>query len=272
MAVVYQYPTDNVVGNATITSSGSPSDFPVSYLWDGAPGSPARLTATSGWFLFQFAGAQPIQLVSLIHSNLAAGLTNVNIQGNGSNLWTSPSFNQSFTIPTWRKNGFPRNPFLDLRNLAGYNPAGFAWWRLNFGTANTGNISIGELWMSPTYRSFPYGNRPGSDRGWKFNNSIDTTDAGQTVGYELAGPQRKANFTIDLLGMSAPEIAARDDVFDWIEVCRGGLRPFLYIPDTNVNEAMLVKGEEEEPTYSTSSLGKYELSLNMLEVGRGVAP
>jgi hypothetical protein len=273
MAVVYQYPTDNVVGNATtITTSGNPSDYPPSFLWDAAPGSPAKLSATSGWFLFQFPGAQVVQLASLIHSNLAAGLSNVNIQANSINNWAAPPFNQSFTIPTWRKNGFPYNPWLDLRSLPGYNPAGYAWWRISFGTVNAANISVGELWLGSTYRSFPYGNRPGSDRGWKFNNSIDTTDAGFTLGYELAGPQRRNSFTVDYLSMSAPDKTIRDELHDWIEVCRGSLRPFLMVMDTTVNEAQLVKWSEDEISYSTSSLGKHELSIDVLEVGRGVAP
>lgn len=272
MGFIYQYPTDNVVGNATITSSGSPSDFPVANLWDGAPGSPAKLTATTGWFKFQYAAPQIIELVSIIHANLTPSLTNVNIQGNATDSWGAPSFNQSFVIPGYRGTGLPVNPFLDLRSLPGYNPSGFLWWRLNFGTANGANISIGEFWMSPIYREFPYGIQRGATRNWKFNNSIDVTDAGQTVGYELAAAQRRINFNIDFLGISNPDKVVKETIISWIEYCRGRLRPFLIVQDSTLNDAILAKGDEDEPGYATSSFGKHDMSLNILEVGRGVAP
>ena len=66
---VYCRPTDIVTAHATITASAADSEYPAALLGDSDPAHPAKLTTTSGWWLFDFGSAQSLDLVALIQHN-----------------------------------------------------------------------------------------------------------------------------------------------------------------------------------------------------------
>src|SRR4051812_22337747 len=111
---IYQKPTDNVAdaGVVAVNTGAADATYPASYLTDKNPARPAKLTGTTGSWVWTFAAPQRLDLVALIHHNLTAGL-DVKIQGNATNVWGAPTLSQAITIPAYRGD-FPTNPWLDL--------------------------------------------------------------------------------------------------------------------------------------------------------------
>ena len=109
VSVLCQYPSDNVAPNyATIgVNTGSEdTDYPAAYLADGRPGRPAKLTTTSGSWVFAFAAAQRLDLVALGAHNLSAAT----LEGNATNAWGAPTFSAALTIPPRQRTATPATP------------------------------------------------------------------------------------------------------------------------------------------------------------------
>lgn len=251
----------------TVTGTTSDSAFPAANLVNMNPGHPAKLAGTTGDFVIDFTTAVRIDIIGLIHHNLAAGLANVRIQGNATNSWGAPTFSQLITIPARNQDNHPVNPWLDLTGLAGYSAGGFRFWRLAFGTANSAVISIGELAMVGVKRTFARGISWGSDRGRKHLGAYDYTDGGLKVGYGFGTRVRH------LVGQTEPtDTEARDSLQEWFDSARGDQRPFLLVPNTDENDSWFAKFRESELAYTRDAMNKNTFPFEIEEVGRGVAP
>src|SRR5678815_5530560 len=149
VTALYQHYSDNVARNATITAPTgtitSDAAYGLSALIDNNPARFCKFTTTSGSIQFTYAGLQPLQNVSIIHSSLDAALS-VQIMGDNAANWAAPAFSANIIIPAWWATGttraWPINPWLDLTVQAGYNAAGFSKWLLKFGT-NSQAIHVG---------------------------------------------------------------------------------------------------------------------------------
>ncbi len=53
---------------------------------------------------------------------------------------------------------------------------------------------------------------------------------------------------------------------------RGALRPFLLVPDPDVNESLFVFSEEETLEKSYTDHNVFDVRVSFAEVGRGLAP
>lgn len=94
-------------------------------------GNPGKLTIKSaGGWTSDYGAAQRLDVFVLWH-NMDAGQT-VQIQGNATNSWGSPSLTITLTAPAKREDGFTTKLFVDLRNVSGYTTTGYRWWRVHF--------------------------------------------------------------------------------------------------------------------------------------------
>ncbi len=267
---IYALPDDDLAPSATVTPSAVDSSYPGANLVDGDPGVPAKLSATSGNFVLDHGSAVDIQLVALIQPNLDPGLANVAVQRNATNVWTSPAMNVPITIPARKGDGYPVSPWKDLRSQTGYNgPTGYRYTRLNFGAANSRNISIGELVLIGTYRQLPFGVRWGSKPFSKRKTVKYLTDGG-SIGYDLGVRIRRRQVAFDIKDTpgATTNLTA---VETWLENAYGDLRPFLIVPDDTVNDAWFVTLADPEFGYTREGMQKQFIEgLEFIEAGRGV--
>ncbi len=253
--------------NPTVVATTANVNFPAANLVDSNPGQPAKLSGLTGDWVIDFTVATRIDIIGLIQHNLTAGLANVRIQGNATNVWTTPTFSQIITIPAGTQDGHPKNPWLDLTALAGYSVSGFRYWRLVFGTSNAAAISVGELAMVGVKRTFSRGISWGSTRGRKHYGAYEPTDGGLNIGYGFGTRSRTIS------GQTEPnDTEARDSLVEWFDSARGNQRPFLVVPNTDENDCYFMKFREGEMGYTRDFANKNTFPFELEEAGLGVAP
>lgn len=260
---IYSRPDDNVALFAVVTSSGALTDYPVGNIIDSDPAIPSKLTTTSGWWLFDFIGPQRVDVAAVLATNLTPGLPNVQIQANTTDSWPG-ALNVTITIPPKRLDGTPVNPWVNLVGQPGYSAGGYRFWRLNFGIGNGATISIGELVLLSHLRLLPYGLSPGAVRAPKRRRVRHETDGGTHLAYDLGVTQRSIKGEIQF------KDSAKADVDAWIENARGDLRPFLLVPNTDVNDAWWVTHLSDELPQTRVVLGMNTMPFAVQEVGAGI--
>lgn len=261
----YQHYSDNVAPNATVTVNTGTEDtsYPAANIKDRNPAKPAKLTTTTGSWVFAFGLAQRVDIVSIIMHNITAGLE-VRIQGNATNSWGAPTFNQVITIPAYRDDGFPVNPFLDLTGLSGYTTSGFLFWRVVVVGVNAAAIAIGDVWLGKLKRTLS------PNINWGENQKEDrkliehSTDHGVDTIYDLGVTRRS------IQGETDTTDATRDAIRTWWRDARGRAQAFLIIPDPAVNDAWLVRWAEPDQNVRLDLTDRNTISLQFLEVSRGL--
>jgi hypothetical protein len=232
VSVLIQYPTDNVApGYATlgVNTGSEDADYPAAYLADGRPGRPAKLTTTSGSWVFSFGAAQRIDLVALGAHNLTAAT----LEGNATNTWGGPTFSQALTIPPVTADGHSVNAWCDLTAAAGYSVGGFQYWRLVVTSASA--CAVGELWLGATRRQ--------TARGYALGFSIEETQPTIThlteflipLVYALGSRQRRLALSFRATATGA--LALRE----WYRAMQGPGQTGLFVPDADVNDAWWVR-------------------------------
>lgn len=261
---LYGHYADNVAPNATPTVNTGTEDttYPAAYLIDSIPSRPAQLTTTTGSWVLTFAAAQRVDLVALPMHNLSAGLE-VRIQGNAANVWGAPSLNETITIPAYRGDGFPFGSWLDLTTKAGYLVAGYQFWRLVIVGVNASPVKVGELLLISTKRTLnpnvSWGARLGETRPIIEN----MTDYQVSTIYDLGVTRRSLSGELDTTDAGLAAVRA------WWQDCRGRARPFLLIPDEDVNDGWVVRWAGDlDPTLQVTD--RNTLALGFEEVSRGL--
>lgn len=270
-AAIYQKYSDNVAKNATITietGGAAPTGYEATNLVDDNPAKVAKISATTGAWLFDFGSAQRVDLIALIHHDFDAG-ADVKIQGNASNSWGTPSFEASLTIPTWIAAGttrrWPVNPYLDLTGQSGYSASGFRYWRLVI-TSNSQNLELGQVWMSPTIRQFVRNHR--WDYGVERQRLLteNQTAFGVSTAYTRLTDRYRQSFVINATNADATDLRAQ-----WADV-DGRTYPWLWVPDPTVNACYLVRWASDsiQETHTFVNYRTFELAVE--EVARGLRP
>lgn len=261
--LLYVRPSENVIANATITASAADAEYPATRLHDGNPADPAKLTTTSGNFVFAFGAAQRIDVVALIHHNLTAGLE-VRIQGNASNVWTSPTFNQQITIPAYRENGFPINPFLDLTGLSGYSASGFQYWRLVIVGANAEAVAIGELVLGSVKRTLEI------NLSWGLLDDEDQPVVEHRTSARVSHIVSEGTAVRTLEGEVDTTDAGGASLLSLSRDSRGRARPFLVVPDPATNDALFVRFIESKLPRTWAFLDRKRVPVRLEEVSPGL--
>jgi hypothetical protein len=260
--LIFQHPEDQLLSDAvTITPSNTPpTGYGTANLFDSNPAKAFKLDAASGSIVFDFGSAVNVDVFAIIHHNLDEALANVKIQGNASDVWTSPSLDQAVTIPAWEKDGFPVNPWLDLSALAN----SFRYWRLAFGTANSANIQLGQVWLGQTKRSLTHNVSWGYQEGVERRIIEHETDYGVSTIYDLGAKIKSWS----------PEIRTSDAgmtlVEQWWDACHGRALPTLIVLDPAVNDARLVRWSAQARGIGRDFKNDNVIKFGLREVSRGL--
>lgn len=264
---VYCLPSDNLAPSATITArAGSTIDaaYPAANLVNINPAKPGKLAETSGGWVFDFGTAVTINLAAIIHHNIAAG-SNVRIQANSSDDWDgSPAtpFDVAFTIGTYREDGFPLNPWLDLTALGAHS---YRYWSIVVVTAQTNPVAIGEIVLATSARTFTKNLAPGLSDDEDHPIVEHRTDHGVSTVYDLGTTWRSWSGEMPVVsdaGVNAVRALARD--------ARGRARPFVFIPDPAVNDAWYVRLGVSAQSVTRYLMNVSQVPIAFQEVSRGL--
>lgn len=259
---VYCRPTDIVTSGATITASAADSGYPASLLGNKNPAHPAKLTDTSGWFLFTFLAAQALDLVALIQHNLDQGLA-VYLQGNSSDSWGAPPLSVAFTIPAIRADNFRQNVYLDLSAVS---PRSYQFWRVYVSGTNTYNIAIGEVLLIETKRTLSPNIRASFTRELTHPVIEHKTDANVSTIYDLGISWETIRCTIK-------NTAAGADSQETLFRSSGGRsQPFFFNQDPGTTEPLYVRRLDSKLnlTFSLPNRSLQEHAFDLEECGRGL--
>ena len=261
----YQHFSDNKAPNATVTVNTGTEDagYPAANIKDRNPAKPAKLTTTTGSWVFAFGSAQRVDIAAIIMHNLTAGLE-VRIQGNATSSWGAPTFNQAFTIPAYRDDGFPVNPWLDLTGLSGYSASGFQFWRIVVVGVNAAAVAIGEVWLGALKRTLTP-NISWGERQQEQRTLVEhSTDFGVDTIFDLGVTRRNLEGDID-----APD-STRDSLRIWWRDSRGRANAFLIMPDGAVNDAWMVRWANPDQEVQFDFFDRNTVNLAFQEVSRGL--
>jgi hypothetical protein len=249
---------------------GTPNaDYPASLLTDDNPAHVCKIDSTTGAILMASPGAKVIaQVFAIIHHCLDAG-ADVKIQGNNTDSWATPTLNAAMTIPAWRGVGvrrWPVNPWIDLTQQAGYDAAGFNYWRLLI-TGNSQNIQIGQLWLGGTIRQYD----PNVD--WGETREDERLNVVNRTSYNVKHITRRG--TIQWKRAAAIEDCPddlRDDLMEHVDDVDGDSYPWLLIPDGTVNDCRLVRYADPKRAIVYRLTNSSRVDLAVEELSRGLRP
>jgi hypothetical protein len=258
--VLLQYPVDNVAGSyATVgaNSGTEDADYPSAYLADGRLGRPAKLTTTSGSWVFSYASAQRIDLVALGAHNL----TSVTLEGNATNAWGSPSFSAALTMPGITADGHSVNAWLDLTTAAGYAVGGFQYWRL----VVSGSVAcaVGEVWFGSTRRAAVRNYKWGFTVSEKAATILHETEFLVPHVYALGSRQRQLEVVFNTTDAGALALQ------EWFRSMKGSGLTGLLIPNSETNDAWWVRQASD---YAENAVyADYrDVSMTLVEHATGV--
>jgi len=264
--LIYQHASDNVAPDAAVAVQTGVEDatYPSANLVDKNPAKPAQLTTAVGAWTFEFDAPQRLDLFSIVMHNLDAGL-DVRFQGHTSNTWTAPDVNLVVTIPPYREDQFPYNPWLDIASLVPVvaNRTKL-WWRLAVLGTNSATIKVGEVWLGATKRNLIRNLKWGSTRHEVRPGIVHETDHLVQLKYDHGVVRRMVTFDLE----NTDEANAA--VLSWGRSCRWAMRPTLIVPNPLENDAMMVNFVNTEQEYERARLNYNLMTLSLHEMSRGL--
>lgn len=258
---LYVLPSENIGASASITArAGSTADpnYPVANLVNLCPAIPGKILQTAGGWDFDYGAPVALDGIALIHHNLTAGL-DVRVQAH--NLGNPvEEFERAITIPAWDVDGWSVSPWIDLRDAPAYR-----FWTPYVVGVNAGPVAVGEIVMASTLHSLPTNLAPGFTEGEDHAVIEHRTTSGVSFIYLVGARSR-----VQTGELPAVTDAGAEAVRDLLRDAGGRGRPFLVVPDPDVNEAWFVRS-----TTSRFSRQRFKVDVNRVpfaleEVSRGL--
>ena len=260
ITTIYQLPSDQVAGDATISAQTGTedTDYLLLQVGDGYVNKPGKFTTTTGAILFDFGSAQRVDIFALGPHNLQAALS-VAIQANATDAWGAPTLSTAVTIPTPGEDGHVGTPWVDLTGISGYSAGGFRYWRLNISSANSEAISIGEVWMGQTKRSMTRPYQWGSEWSDRWRFVAHESLYGAITTYDLGVRQRRFR------GHVATRAAGETEMLAFHRSLTGQVHVGLFIPDSKFIDAWWVRAGPEFAV-TTTYTNYIEMNVDLQEV------
>jgi hypothetical protein len=254
----------------SVTASSEDAEYPAENLISENAARPAKLTTTSGDWVLGFASAVTPVAAVMAYQYLDEGLE-VRLQGNATDSWGAPSFNQAFTIPAKRLDGpsyqrWTVNPVLVL-----VDPAAFAFWRLVIVGTNSQVVAVGRLLLLSAWREIDLFEDPDIPEADDPTYIEDRTVLGVENFYVLGGPRRSVSAVVigtDLSAGTAP-IQEAADFRALHESSEGRAHPFVLLP-FGANDAWLARFESASGRRVHHLGGHQKWDFAVREVSRGL--
>lgn len=240
----YALTFDDLAGTyASVLSSAPDPEYPAEYIAAmsntghlNLPSRPSKLLTTAGYWELSYASAITVVAAALIYHNFDEGLP-VTLEGGGG----SPAgFTIDIPIPAPHVSslgvgftGWTVSPWVEFDS-----PQTFDLWRLSVNDVNSYPCQVGRLMLLTTLRTLGRDVRYGVDEMEEFRYIEHPTELGIPTMYDLGGKER------GFAGEFALNDTQAQELIDLHRSAHGRIMPWLLIPDANVNDAWLVRFEE----------------------------
>lgn len=267
---IYARASHNLAQNATVTVSAGTEDalYVAANLINLNPAKPAKIGETDGAWLFDYGTAVCLVLIAIIHHNFASGVTTLSVQANSSDSWADPPLDEEITIPADDADNYPRNPWIDLRDvLPAAEDRTYRYWRIVV-ASNPEPVAVGEVMMTDEGLEFERNLQPGMGEGEEQPVIEHRTDHGVSTIYHL-GPKWRT-WKGELILETPAAMAAFRALY---QDAHGRALGFLLIPDptgADCNDAWFVRFDSTK--YAAArvmrNLRRHEVGFE--EVSRGL--
>jgi hypothetical protein len=266
-AFIYSRASENIADNVTPTLASGTADaaYPLTNLYDLNPAKPFKTSssATAVRVTWDHGSAQRADLVCLPMHNIPAG-TDVRYQMNATDSWGGPTVNAAITIPTAGADGLPIPAWKDLTGVSGYSAGGFRYHSL-FVPALAGITALGEIYVGSQKRQDIKNYQWNYKKAERHPVILRKTAYGVPLSYRLGHREREMAFRV---GPNASELAL---LLEWFRDAYGQKRPFLFVPDPDVNDAYVGYFGQDTVDPSTQYTNRHWLDLTICEWPSGPA-
>lgn len=265
-AFLYSRASENIADNVTPTlaSGSADSAYPLTNLYDLNPAKPFKTTGAAAVRITWDHGAQQrADLVCLPMHNIPAG-TDVRYQMNATDSWGAPTVDAGITIPTFGTDGIPIPAWKDLTGVTGYSASGFRYHSL-YVPALAGALALGEIYVASQKRQDIRNYQWNYTRPERQPGVMKKTAYGVPLTYRLGNRERQIEFKI---GPNTSELAS---LIAWFRDAYGQKRPFLFVPDPDVNDAYFAYFGQDTLDPETQYSNRHWLNLTICEWPSGPA-
>lgn len=262
----YALPSDRILPDATLALvTGTPvAANPLSYLYDGWPHTVFRTASAAPFRIDGDRGASgAFGLAAFFNANFDAALAMAIATASNAAFSTGVT-SDAVTVPATRADGRRVAPFVDLSARSN------RYFRLDVTGTNSVAPAMGEWWLTSAKRvlapvsAMRYGMTTHKRRPAK----VHETEAGPAAPIDYGVTRR---FITGEFRTSAAGVAQLDALW---EAVKGPVLPFLWIPDSDVNEAWLVRFVSDfdvTPIEATDDDGEWvDVAVTFDEVSAGV--
>lgn len=161
---------------AVVTAASEANDLPVANVQHPHRSKVYRtgISAADEWVKFDLGSAMAVQAVILLDHTLTSSDTTIKIQGNATDVWTSPSVDEAITF-----NAGTMAAFLSSTQT-------YQWWRIIFTkSASDEYRDIGRIFLGPFYECA----KGAAFRGVRIT-PVDLSDTGRSLGGQTFSNQR----------------------------------------------------------------------------------
>lgn len=261
---LFDTPGDKGTGTWAQTGGAVNANYPLTNIDDGKPWNPVIFTANPSRIYIDHGSAVTVDLVSFIHCNFPAGYA-LHVQ-RGAAVGVA-AIDVAVTCPGATADSVPANPWVDLTVASGYGtPYRYTWLEC---PATATLLSLGLVRLTTTKRQVVRNIGWGAKASEILPMIERVTDAGTQIGYSRGTRARRIAGAVRNTDASYATLQAA------YRACLGRARPFLFILDPTVNEAMWVKwGQTAQWTFDRTftTLGVNDVPIDLEEVGRGLIP
>lgn len=246
----------NTLDEATITASTENAQFPKSNIQHDFRTKVFRSTSNSDQVTFDLGSTESIDALCAVDNwQDGFGFTAITIEGNATDVWTSPAFSQSFTFDT--EFGVGIEEFLTTQS--------YRFWRLDI-TSTLGYCELSNLYLGKKTEI----TTNGVDYNWAYQKDdlkdVSTTRYGQEFIDDIT--TRKS---LSRLSFSVMNIDEMDKIYEVYDRCRTVKPFFLKLGEDNSllsNNDARFWGQYKmtrEPRVTNTTVGFYNVTLNLEE-------
>lgn len=233
---------DEIPTIAAAVSGGADTGYLDDWLTDGRPGRPARAaTGTQTWTVT--IASSTVGFAAVCNHNVEAART----------ITLGGGIAATMTGPVLPPNGITLNPWVSFGPTAAVTSITVAV------SSNPSALIIGEFVVG-TRRTLERNLRPAPDFSQVYHVVRHEAEFNSLMPYDkgIVGRKLRGSVTLSDTGLQA--------VLDWYDSTRGGTKPSLIVPNSNVQDAWLV--EMTAPSYQPTRQNQNEVTLEFTEYPR----
>jgi hypothetical protein len=264
----YALPSDDLLAayTPTITTIGSPAAedpaFPITNWLEVKPAKPSKLLSDSGGWDVDFGSAANVAVVALLYHNFDPGLS-VLLEWDSDPAFSPAVGSQAITIPEWTEDEWTVSPWIEVTGSPTYR-----YWRLSISGSNSQALSLGRPYFGGALRDLTNDVRWGEVEDEDFKNIEHQTDLDVETIYPIGGKRRRFNGEFALRNEAPYEHA--QELISLHRSSKGRFKPWLLIPDVDVNDAWIVRFEENRWSRTRETINHNIFPFRVQELARGL--